>query len=323
MHKSGPIGQPRSRTDSCIELVVLSAVRIATALLFLVVVHLGQADAGASTTPKNLVNLDASSLNLSVASVATAAISNQFQNEYQYRGSAAKAATASAQSDRHRSSSSSPPLFIENFHTEPLNPEVWTDVPDCRGRTRLNGTRGVITDGFGNYLLNQQCGWLIDPGIENATISIRLIQLSTECNYDILSIYDGDSVYSKLVASYSGDIKDFRNTSVGSLSDSQPTIELKTHSGKAFISWQSDTAQSMPGFYITYAVNACPLDCSNRGSYHAVWTWTGTTLLPDTLLTIPFYLLNNRRLWLRYTKMFKVQWLLIWGWMSVYEQNLW
>jgi hypothetical protein len=284
-------------------------------ILILNVVYFRHTHAGASSTPKNLVTLDHSpndSLNLTAAVAAAATSTNQFQNEYQYRQSAVKAAPN--QIDRHKlstvlpSASSSSSSHMDHLsHSDPINlngldypsysdTKVMSNVPDCKGRVRLNGTRGVITDGSGHYLTNLQCSWLVDSGSDNATIIFRILQFSTECNYDTLSIYAGDSVFSKLVASFTGELKDFRNDILEnqiaySISDSvtnntsqtnatasiskttagieaatdSPAFEIRVASGKALVVLNSDTAQSMPGFYITYSINSCPLDCSNRG----------------------------------------------------------
>lgn len=283
--------------------------------LFIVTIYAAQqqlhrAQAGASSTPKNLVNnphVISETLNL------TRANSNQFQNEYQYRQTASKSTTSP--SERHKLST--PTLTdapFEHASTDTGNPSTsdysfdsraMTNVPDCRGRLKLNGTRGFITDGPGYYQTNLQCIWMIDSGSDNATIRIQLHQFNTECNYDFLYIFDGDSVYSPLVAALSGDMRDFSNAfaetrsedlissselysefnhstvtpsginmTLPTIVDSEvvhtnpsesQTFELRTHSGKAFIYFHSDTAQSMPGFYMTYSIDSCPLDCSNRG----------------------------------------------------------
>lgn len=297
--------------------LIASLQRIAFTIL-IVIIHADQkqlhlAEAGASSTPKNLVNhphVTSETIN------STRANTNQFQNEYQYRQTASKPTTSTP--ERHKLST--PALLdgipFDHLPTDTSNPSAsdyyldsraMTNVPDCRGRLKLNGTRGFITDGPSYYQTNLQCIWLIDSGSDNATIRIQLRQFNTECNYDFLYVFDGDSVYSPLVAALSGDMKDFTNAfsetrpedlissnqfnleptvaSIGSNmtlptstdatsksnaivqtnpSESQ-TFELRTFSGKAFIYFHSDTAQSMPGFYMTYTIDSCPLDCSNRG----------------------------------------------------------
>lgn len=280
-------------------------------ILILNVVAFRQANGGASSTPKNLVTIDQSpddGVNLT----ATAASSNQFQNEYQYRQAASK--PTPIQIDRQKSSTSMPSTSSSpTSHSDHLSlndgsnsdsvdyftfpdSRSLNNVPNCRGRMRLNGTRGVISDGIGNYPTNWQCNWLIDTGLDNATIIFRFHEFSTECNYDTLSIYAGDSVYSKLVATFSGNLRDFRddlsyvqyshtisdfssNKTSQNQSDAAPIIpmggirsttelppfEIRVVSGKALVVFNSDSAQSMLGFHITYSVNSCPLDCSNRG----------------------------------------------------------
>lgn len=261
----------------------------------LLIVYVAFIHAGASSTPKNLVNLytHTPSDNINGTNL------NQFQNGYQYRQSISKPTP----SDRYKSStpSASDPVFDQlSSDLSPMDysyqdNRVTTNVPECKGRKRLNGTRGYITDGPGYYQTNLQCIWLIDGGRDNATIRIQFHQFNTECNYDYLYIFDGDSIYSPLVAALSGDMKDFsqaftepkfENMLFNQISErnftnssapftNSPMIpislpesrlfELKTTSGKAFIYFHSDTAQTMPGFYMTYSVDSCSLDCSNRG----------------------------------------------------------
>ena len=60
---------------------------------------------------------------------------------------------------------------------------------------------GVITHGIGNYSIDMQCTWLID-GTDNRTIQLYVDDFATECGWDHVYIYDGDSVYSNLLAVY-------------------------------------------------------------------------------------------------------------------------
>lgn len=292
-------------------------------LLISTLIHASSTDAGtSSSTPKNLVNLYTRSPNDS----STPTNSNLFQNEYQYHHSFSKPTSSerfkfstTAGLSSQQSSSQTPSSFQNSdVFNDHLNSDFGspssldysyqdnrgtTNVPNCKGRLKLNGTRGFITDGSGNYQTNLQCIWLIDSGQDNDTIRIQFHQFNTECNYDYFYIFDGDSIYSPLVATLSGDMKDFsytlgarteiltptstnhlenqRNGSLSNnssyLSDTIPTtsavlpssesrpFEIKTNSGKAFLYFHSDTAQSMPGFHITFTVNSCPLECSNRG----------------------------------------------------------
>lgn len=69
---------------------------------------------------------------------------------------------------------------------------------------------GVIHDGWGNYSVSVKCSWLIDArhpqhtnhthGANPPTIRMHLREFATECGWDHLYIYDGDSVDSSLLA---------------------------------------------------------------------------------------------------------------------------
>ena len=85
---------------------------------------------------------------------------------------------------------------------------------------RLTDESGLIHDGIGNYSLSLKCSWLIDARgyyseqqrvggghhhhhhhhQEQPTIRIHLEEFATECGWDHLYVYDGDSVESPLLA---------------------------------------------------------------------------------------------------------------------------
>ena len=65
---------------------------------------------------------------------------------------------------------------------------------------RLSEPSGYISDGKGNYSTDVKCTWLIDSGIPNTSIRLHLEEFATECGWDHLYIYDGDSVKSPLLA---------------------------------------------------------------------------------------------------------------------------
>jgi hypothetical protein len=79
---------------------------------------------------------------------------------------------------------------------------------------RLTEPKGFIHDGLGNYSIGVKCSWLIDARgpyqpSSNATkatkkrntlIRLHLEEFATECSWDHLYIYDGDSVQSPLLA---------------------------------------------------------------------------------------------------------------------------
>jgi hypothetical protein len=80
---------------------------------------------------------------------------------------------------------------------------------------RLTEPSGFIHDGIGNYSIGVKCSWLIDArepfqSSKNGTTSLdkkkpkrirlHLEEFATECSWDHLYIYDGDSVQSPLLA---------------------------------------------------------------------------------------------------------------------------
>lgn len=107
---------------------------------------------------------------------------------------------------------------------------------DCKGhRQVLRGPPGYVTDGPGNYSVNGNCEWLIkgmkilplctgsssqpvkytnifhlffplhlSAPSNSHRIVLNFTFMDTECTYDYLFVYDGDSYQSPLLASLSG-----------------------------------------------------------------------------------------------------------------------
>ncbi|XP_039300291.1 attractin-like protein 1 isoform X2 [Nilaparvata lugens] len=134
----------------------------------------------------------------------------------------------------------------------------------CGGKVRLSGPSGVIHDGVGNYSTDVKCSWLIDAGSSpNASIRLHFEEFATECGWDHLYIFDGDSVHSKLLAVLSGLMykEDYAI---------RRTPEIVANSGFALLHFYSDVAYNMTGFNISYRLNSCPsrmsgLNCSGHG----------------------------------------------------------
>lgn len=57
---------------------------------------------------------------------------------------------------------------------------------------------GVIHDGVGNYSTSAKCTWLVNA--PNSSITFHLEEFVTECGWDNLYIYDGDSVNAPVLA---------------------------------------------------------------------------------------------------------------------------
>ncbi|XP_061723238.1 attractin-like protein 1 [Cydia pomonella] len=135
----------------------------------------------------------------------------------------------------------------------------------CGGKINLTDTFGFITDGPGNYSVSTQCTWLVAPprlGPSPPAVRIRLESFATECGWDHLYVYDGDSVRAvRLLAIFSG---------VMEPGESGWTRQVIARSGSALLHFFSDDAFAMEGFNVTYAAYSCPSDdhrtnCSNHG----------------------------------------------------------
>ncbi|XP_076868849.1 multiple epidermal growth factor-like domains protein 8 [Brachyhypopomus gauderio] len=128
-------------------------------------------------------------------------------------------------------------------------PSCWAG--DCKGQRQvLRGPPGYVTDGPGNYSVNGNCEWLITAPTSNYRIVLNFTFMETECTYDYLFVYDGDSYQSPLLASLSG-------TTLP-----QP-IEAK--SGKMLLHLFSDANYNLLGFNATYTFSLCPGDCGGHG----------------------------------------------------------
>ncbi|KAH0631676.1 hypothetical protein JD844_006126 [Phrynosoma platyrhinos] len=122
---------------------------------------------------------------------------------------------------------------------------------DCKGhRQVLRGASGYVTDGPGNYSVNGNCEWLVEAPSSSYRILLTFMFMDTECTYDYLFIYDGDSPSSPLLASLSG-------------STLPPTIEAT--SGKMLLHLFSDANYNLLGFNATYTISLCPRGCSGCG----------------------------------------------------------
>lgn len=76
-------------------------------------------------------------------------------------------------------------------------------------------------------------------------------EFATECGWDHLYIFDGDSVKAPLIGVFTGLMhKDDYHV--------RRIPEIIARSGSAFLHFYSDVAYNMSGFNITYRVNACP-----------------------------------------------------------------
>uniref|UniRef100_A0A674NJ52 Attractin like 1 n=1 Tax=Takifugu rubripes TaxID=31033 RepID=A0A674NJ52_TAKRU len=127
----------------------------------------------------------------------------------------------------------------------------------CQGRFKLTEPSGYLTDGPISYKYKTKCTWLIE-GYPNAVLRLRFNHFATECSWDHMYIYDGDSIYAPLVAVFSGLI-------VPELRGNETVPEVETTSGYALLHFFSDAAYNLTGFEIFYSINSCPNNCSGHG----------------------------------------------------------
>uniref|UniRef100_A0A8C5E820 Attractin-like protein 1 n=1 Tax=Gouania willdenowi TaxID=441366 RepID=A0A8C5E820_GOUWI len=137
----------------------------------------------------------------------------------------------------------------------------------CQGRFRLTELSGSLTDGPVNYKYKTKCTWLIE-GLPNAALRLRFNHFATECSWDHMYVFDGDSIHAPLVAVFSGLVvpETKRNESVP---------EVVTHSGFALLHFFSDAAYNLTGFNIAYSINSCSNNCSGHGRCSTATPTTG------------------------------------------------
>ncbi|XP_035260007.1 attractin-like protein 1 isoform X1 [Anguilla anguilla] len=127
----------------------------------------------------------------------------------------------------------------------------------CQGRFKVTEPSGFLTDGPINYKYKTKCTWLIE-GYPNAVLRLRFNHFATECSWDHMYVYDGDSIYAPLIAVFSGLI-------VPEIRGNETVPEVVTTSGYALLHFFSDAAYNLTGFNIFYSMNSCPNNCSGHG----------------------------------------------------------
>ncbi|XP_077985026.1 multiple epidermal growth factor-like domains protein 8 [Glandiceps talaboti] len=122
----------------------------------------------------------------------------------------------------------------------------------CNGRTVFVDTwSGEISDGNANYPEDSYCEWRIIAPDPQAKIVLKFSDFETECTYDFLFIYDGNSYDSPLIASFSG--------------NTVPETVV-AYSGAMIIYLYSDTNYARAGVEATFEIENCTYGCSGEGS---------------------------------------------------------
>ncbi|XP_015239606.1 PREDICTED: attractin-like protein 1 isoform X2 [Cyprinodon variegatus] len=134
---------------------------------------------------------------------------------------------------------------------------VGDECQHCQGRFRLTDLSGSLTDGPVNYKYKTKCTWLIE-GYPNTALRLRFNHFATECSWDHMYVYDGDSIYAPLIAVFSGLV-------VPEKKGKESVPEVVTTSGYALLHFFSDAAYNLTGFNIAYSINSCPNNCSGHG----------------------------------------------------------
>ncbi|XP_076035463.1 multiple EGF like domains 8 [Oratosquilla oratoria] len=120
-----------------------------------------------------------------------------------------------------------------------------------RSRQVLTSSWGILTDGPEEYPNTSHCQWLIKASKPNQFITLNITSIETECSYDHIYVYDGDTFEAPLMASFSGKTL-------------PPLTTAK--SGAMLILLYSDTNYVLEGFTAEYSITDCPLNCSSHGT---------------------------------------------------------
>ncbi|XP_075992325.1 multiple EGF like domains 8 [Anticarsia gemmatalis] len=125
-------------------------------------------------------------------------------------------------------------------------------APCDKTRRIFTEQSGVITDGptTSNYTQDSHCEWLIKAKNSSQYITLSFLRMGTECSYDYVFVYDGDSFDAPLLGSFSG--------------KTEPQ-NVTASSGYMLILLYSDTNYVLDGFRATYAIHNCPNNCTGRG----------------------------------------------------------
>ncbi|XP_031550014.1 attractin-like protein 1 [Actinia tenebrosa] len=129
-------------------------------------------------------------------------------------------------------------------------------------RLRFTSDTGIISDGPKNYFESSKCSWLIETSRSNSTIELDLEQFATECSWDHLYIYGGNSIHAPLLGTLSGLIRDQSILEVAQ----EPIKRLRINSNTAWLYFYSDANYVLTGFNIKYRVTRdCSSQCNNHG----------------------------------------------------------
>ncbi|XP_067001504.2 multiple epidermal growth factor-like domains protein 8 [Anabrus simplex] len=139
------------------------------------------------------------------------------------------------------------------FYLVAENAAAVQQSPCDKSRKVFNTSWGVITDGplGSNYTQDSHCEWLIKANNSRQFITLTFRAMGTECSYDYVFVYDGDSFTSPLLGSFSG---------------KTAPQQVTAASGAMLILLYSDTNYVLDGFQAEFVVTSCPNNCSSHGT---------------------------------------------------------
>ncbi|XP_006825091.1 suppressor of tumorigenicity 14 protein homolog [Saccoglossus kowalevskii] len=139
----------------------------------------------------------------------------------------------------------------------------------CGGDYYLSGSSGTVTSmnfdgGFSTYAMNAQCEWLIEVA-SNKLIELTFnyfdLEYHSVCAYDILSIYDGPTVYHSAFGHFCG--------------PELPETEISS-SNKVYMQFTTDAQRQLGGFSLDYAAVGYTGVSSNCGGDRYLSAGSGT-----------------------------------------------
>lgn len=97
-------------------------------------------------------------------------------------------------------------VLAERISLTPNQQQMHYHAPCDRSRKVFTAEHGEISDGPAgfNYTQDSHCEWLIKARNDSQFITLTFHSMGTECSYDYIYVYDGDSFNSTLLGSFSG-----------------------------------------------------------------------------------------------------------------------
>ena len=142
---------------------------------------------------------------------------------------------------------------------------------NCTGSKTVNFTTGTIEDGSGpsDYQNNNDCQWLISPTETVSKITLSFITFSTEATNDIVTIYDGNSISSPVLATFSGSTLPGSITSTGS----EMLVRFQTNGSVTNSGWKASYRSIFPVYCNGITTLTAETDTIHDGSALETYTY--------------------------------------------------